>query len=254
MRSVLLILDESLCADAIPSSLKSLAETPVIASSIEEAQRLLDASFFSLVLAPAALLGELSAPETSMRLGLARSEAEAIACLEAGAAGSLSLPISAPLLEAYLRRAELRRDELLLARAHRIAFEEATDAMEIADAQTRILRVNRAFERSTGYSSEEALGQTPGALMRSRAHDPSFYDDIEARLGRGESWSGALVGRRKDGTLVHQAARILGVMDDAAELALQVAIKEHLTFAAPRGLPPRSPADESDTPASLRML
>lgn len=54
-----------------------------------------------------------------------------------------------------------------------IAF-ESQQGMLITDAQNRILRVNGAFSRISGYSAAEAIGQTT-ALLASGRHGPDFY-------------------------------------------------------------------------------
>src|SRR6478752_5298347 len=56
----------------------------------------------------------------------------------------------------------------LLARVAR----STTNSVFSTDPQLRILWVNEAFTRITGYSAEQALGRTPGELFGSEASDP----------------------------------------------------------------------------------
>jgi len=57
-------------------------------------------------------------------------------------------------------------------------FEYSSDAMLIADADCKIIRVNAAFVAITGYSENEVnAGQTP-RLHSSRGYNGSFYDQL----------------------------------------------------------------------------
>jgi PAS domain S-box-containing protein len=67
---------------------------------------------------------------------------------------------------------ERKRADLEL-RIAAIAF-ESQDGMIVTDALTNILRVNSAFTQITGYSAQEAIGQSP-RMLRSDRHDADFY-------------------------------------------------------------------------------
>jgi len=57
-------------------------------------------------------------------------------------------------------------------------LEHLPDAMLIADADCKIIRVNAAFVAITGYSENEVnAGQTP-RLHSSRGYNGSFYDQL----------------------------------------------------------------------------
>ena len=73
----------------------------------------------------------------------------------------------------------------------------------------------------TGYTAEEALGRTPAELLRSDAHEPAFFEEIEAALNAGRTWSGRIVSRHKDGRPIHQDATISPVHDERAEKVRQ---------------------------------
>jgi PAS domain S-box-containing protein len=70
-----------------------------------------------------------------------------------------------------------------------IAF-EAQEGMLVTDSEERILRVNEAFTRITGYTAEESVGKTP-RLLQSGRHDPDFFAEMWARIER--TW---ILGRR----------------------------------------------------------
>ena len=47
----------------------------------------------------------------------------------------------------------------------------------MTDADNRIVSVNRAFERITGFSAAEVMGRNPGSFKSGR-HDASFYQSM----------------------------------------------------------------------------
>jgi diguanylate cyclase (GGDEF)-like protein/PAS domain S-box-containing protein len=80
-----------------------------------------------------------------------------------------------------------------------VAF-ESQESIMITDADTVILRVNQAFTESTGYTSEEAVGQTP-RLLKSGRHNADFYRAMWETLQRTGTWQGEVWDRRKNGEI-----------------------------------------------------
>lgn len=92
---------------------------------------------------------------------------------------------------------------LLDERERRIAeavFESVAEAIMVTDAHNRITAVNPAFTNITGYTPEEALGQS-SKLLSSGRHDANFYTDMWRILHQTGAWSGEIWNRRKDGSL-----------------------------------------------------
>ncbi|MEB0042555.1 EAL domain-containing protein [Pseudomonas sp. MH10] len=79
-------------------------------------------------------------------------------------------------------------------------FESTAEGVLITDTQQRINAVNRAFSEITGYSEQEALGQTP-RLLASGQHDSAFYAAMWYQLNAEGHWQGEISNRRKDGEL-----------------------------------------------------
>ncbi len=96
----------------------------------------------------------------------------------------------------YADISELKRAEADL-RISASAF-ESQEGMLITDANCLILRVNRAFTEITGYSAEEAVGQTPNILSSGR-HDADFYTGLWSTIERTGAWQGEIWDRRKNG-------------------------------------------------------
>jgi len=108
------------------------------------------------------------------------------------------------------------------------ALRAAANGILITNREGTIAWVNSAFSGLTGYSAEEAVGKTP-RLLKSGMHDPRFYDDLWRTILRGETWSGELINRRKDGTFYPEHQCITPVCNPAGEISHFIAIKQDIT-------------------------
>jgi len=77
---------------------------------------------------------------------------------------------------------------------------ESNEAILITDADANIIRVNRAFEEITGYSSEEVIGKNP-SMLSSGLQNAEFYKGMWAQLIKTGTWQGEIWDRRKNGQL-----------------------------------------------------
>ncbi|MBL3601735.1 MAG: EAL domain-containing protein [gamma proteobacterium endosymbiont of Lamellibrachia anaximandri] len=99
---------------------------------------------------------------------------------------------------------------------HRIAaavFEATSEGIMVTDAEQRIVLVNRAFCGTTGYSVEEALGQTPH-LLHSGQHDAAYYAEMWRSLRETGAWEGEIWNRRKNGEIYPEWLHINAIPDD----------------------------------------
>ncbi len=108
-----------------------------------------------------------------------------------------------------------------------VAF-ESQQGMLITDAQTVILRVNKAFTDLTGYSADEAVGQTP-SLFKSGRHDAYFYAEMWERIERSGAWQGEIWNQRKSGRVYPSHLSISAVTNDAGVLTHYVGAYTDLT-------------------------
>ena len=91
---------------------------------------------------------------------------------------------------------------------------ESQEGMIVTDANSVILRVNRAFTAITGYTTEEAVGQTP-RLFQSGRHDVEFFRAMWASIIDTGGWQGEIWDRRKNGEIYPKWLTISAVKDDA---------------------------------------
>lgn len=105
------------------------------------------------------------------------------------------------------------------------AFESFALPIIITDKEGHIQWVNPAFSKLTGYSTREAIGRTPGELLKSGKHDKQFYDQIWETIRSKKVWSGELINRRKDGSFYFEEETITPVLDSQGEISSFIAIK-----------------------------
>ncbi len=110
----------------------------------------------------------------------------------------------------------------------RTAVEETSDSVVVADLDARIIAVNPAFERATGFARDEALGRNP-RILHSGRHQPAFYQAMWLALARGRPWRGELVNRRADGGPLVEEASITPIRDRSGAVASYVAVKRDVT-------------------------
>ena len=108
------------------------------------------------------------------------------------------------------------------------AIEQVAESVVIADREARITYVNPAFEKVTGYSRHEVIGQNL-SLLQSGLQPPSFYEALWAVLTSGEPWTGDLVSRRKDGSLFTEEAVMSPIRDPSGAINSYVAVKRDVT-------------------------
>ncbi len=108
------------------------------------------------------------------------------------------------------------------------ALEHANEAVIITDRQGQIIYVNPAFEKTTGYKFEEALGKKP-SILRSGYHSAKFYQDLWSTILSGRTWRGRIVNRRKNGRLYTDEVTIFPARDEFSEITHFVAIQRDVT-------------------------
>jgi diguanylate cyclase (GGDEF)-like protein/PAS domain S-box-containing protein len=109
-----------------------------------------------------------------------------------------------------------------------IAF-KTQEGMFVTDANAVILRVNSAFIEISGYTAEEAVGQTP-RLLKSGRHDAAYYAAMWESVGRNGFWQGEIWNQRKSGKIFPQFLTITEVKDEAGKITHYVATMVDITL------------------------
>jgi len=89
---------------------------------------------------------------------------------------------------------------------------ESQEGMLITDANNRILRVNQAFTKITGYSAEEIVGENPSMLSSGR-QDEVFYSAMWESIHQTGAWAGEIWNKRKNGEVYPEYLTITAVKD-----------------------------------------
>ena len=114
--------------------------------------------------------------------------------------------------------------------AFKYAMQHSDNTIVITDPQRDITFVNDVFEKTTGYTKEEALGKNP-RILKSDQHDEEFYRSMNEKLDNGEKWEGEFINKRKDGTLLYEKASIVPVFLNnklISYLAIKLDITEYV--------------------------
>lgn len=122
---------------------------------------------------------------------------------------------------------ERRRIEQQLRQAA-IVFDNTDEGIVITDAQARIVSVNSAFTKITGYASEEVIGKNP-RFQQSERQEPAFYQLMWASLQQTGQWRGELWNRRKNGEVFPVWENISVVKDTEGRVTHYISIQSDIT-------------------------
>ncbi len=128
-------------------------------------------------------------------------------------------------LEAEIERHRQTQETLHL---HTTALEAAANSVMITDRQGRILWVNPAFTRLTGFSREESLGKTP-RILKSDTVPKTVYENMWRTILSGQVWQGEVVNRHKDGHLYVEEVTITPILNEQGEITRFVAIQQDIS-------------------------
>ncbi len=121
-----------------------------------------------------------------------------------------------------MKQAEIQQQKLIT------AIEQSQEMLVITDTQGNIEYVNPAFEKMTGYTKEEVLGQNP-RLLKSRKQDNEFYKNLWTTITKEKTWTGEFVNTKKDGTLCYVSSTISPVFNSSGKIINYVAVNKDVT-------------------------
>lgn len=119
--------------------------------------------------------------------------------------------------------------ELREALAARVAaIEEAAEGVSIRTTDGTVEYVNPAYERLTGYTSEELVGQT-FHVVGEEAEREKFYSDMLPVVSRGESWRGEMAATHRNGQRYVAAVTVSPIRADDDQVVRVVSIVRDVT-------------------------
>ena len=137
-------------------------------------------------------------------------------------------PINTELLLQAIRKSAWAVKASLEMQLAATVFNASSDAIVITDADNRIVEVNAAFSEITGYSKQEAIGQTPSVLssgLRDAVQDHVLWEKLK-ETGR---WSGEAWSRRKNGDTYAEWLTVNAVKNNSGQTTHHVAIFADIT-------------------------
>ena len=113
------------------------------------------------------------------------------------------------------------------------AAEQTTESIMITDAELvfpgpKIIFVNPAFTRMTGYTAAEVLGQTP-RILQGPLTDRKVLSRLRENLAHGRAFAGEAINYRKDGQPYDQAWQIAPIRNDQGKITHFVALQRDVT-------------------------
>ena len=109
------------------------------------------------------------------------------------------------------------------------AIEQAAESVVVTDTGGAIIYVNPAFERITGCSRAEAIGQNMVNLFKSDQQDDTVYQTMWTTIQQGEVWHGRLINKKKNGSVYTEDATISPVRSDTGAIVNYVAVMRDVT-------------------------
>lgn len=149
-----------------------------------------------------------------------RVETHAVPLLDEDGRVSAHLAVTRDITEFKRSQEELKKFS--------VAVEQCASVVMITDAEACLTYVNPRFTHVTGFSVEEALGQTP-RILRSGKHTDSFYAQLWQRISNGREWRGKMQNRRKSGELYWAMVVISPLKDETGKITQYLCTQEDIT-------------------------
>ena len=114
----------------------------------------------------------------------------------------------------------LMEEQLVLAGK---VLESTQEGIFVTRPDSVIVSVNHAFTFITGYTADEAIGNTT-RMLQSGQHDDAFYEVMWKAINSGGFWQGEIINRRKDGSLYPEWLSITRIQNSNDELTHLVGV------------------------------
>jgi diguanylate cyclase (GGDEF)-like protein/PAS domain S-box-containing protein len=119
------------------------------------------------------------------------------------------------------------RFNILNSKLH-LLLEHFNAGILITDRDYKIIEVNSAFKKITGYDAEDAIGRMP-SILKSGRQSADFYKKMYIDLEKNGIFETELVDRTKSGELIHVRSKIFPIKNDYKDVTNYVGILEDIT-------------------------
>lgn len=107
-------------------------------------------------------------------------------------------------------------------------FSHVGEGIMITDADNRIIEVNDAVLRITGFTRDELIGNKPGSL-KFGLHEPAFYEKMWRTLRESGCWQGEIFNQSRDGRVIPLLESISEVRDGNGEVTHHIVLMTDIT-------------------------
>ncbi|MGR3302663.1 MAG: response regulator, partial [Candidatus Scalindua sp.] len=108
------------------------------------------------------------------------------------------------------------------------AVEQSPSSVMITDTEGKIEYINPKFTEMTGYTPEEALGQTP-RILKSGKTPLGEYKKLWKAIKSGNEWHGEFCNKKKNGILYWEHTSISSAKNDKGNITHFIAVNEDVT-------------------------
>jgi PAS domain S-box-containing protein len=109
-----------------------------------------------------------------------------------------------------------------------VVVEQTPASVVITDTRGTIEYVNPAFERVTGYTSDEIVGGNP-RILKSGLMPEELYQNMWKTISAGLVWKGELCNRKKNGDLFWELGTVSPIRNIDGVITNYISVKEDIT-------------------------
>lgn len=107
-------------------------------------------------------------------------------------------------------------------------YTNISEGVLVSDANHKIIALNSAFTKMTGYSLDEIRGKHP-FLLHSDRHDADFFDNMRQEITQRGHWQGEIWNRRKDGETFLTWLTINAIRNEKGDIQRYISIGSDIT-------------------------
>ena len=106
--------------------------------------------------------------------------------------------------------------------------QNTVNPLQITDLSGKMIYVNPAFERASGYKKDELIGQNP-KIFGSRKHSSEYWELMWKTISSGKVWLGEVENKTKDGESFHTRLLISPIIDETKKVVGYFGVHHDLT-------------------------